>query len=173
MTMGTRVTMRNQIRTLFWNCAALGAAGLLFSSPALGVIVDGSNGTGTANVMQGTEPPVTGSAKAGKILGFSGVYVGNRWALTASHIAANSTIDAGTPFTLVDGRTFNTDQSSVRLTNPSDHSVTDLLLVHLGGDPGLSNLNIASAAPSLGSKIYAMGNGLSRGASDGLGYSEV
>jgi hypothetical protein len=70
----------------------------------------------------------------------------------------NITFDAtsGSPGTYV------YDGTSVRLTNPSDGSSTDLLLFHLAITPALPNLNIPALSPALGTFIYTMGYGLGR-----------
>ncbi|HEX8911650.1 MAG TPA: trypsin-like serine protease [Humisphaera sp.] len=141
------------------------AAATSASQPAGAVIVSGSNGTGTANVLPNSTPPVAGWANAGTILSGSGVYLGNQWVLTVSHIAPNATIGSGTPFTLTSGAVLTTDQTSVRLVNPSDNSPTDLLLLHVSTDPALQRVNLSSATPTLGTTIYSMGNGLTRSSS--------
>jgi len=144
------------------------------ASPARAVIVDGANGTGTANVLPASAPPVAGSANAGTIGGASGVYLGNRWAMTVAHTIAGGVINPGSSFVLADGRSFTVDQTSTRLVNPADGQPTDILLIHLATDPVLPTLSVGSSTPNLNTLIYTMGNGLTRStAVPGTGYSQT
>jgi hypothetical protein len=149
-------------RAFQWLSACIVAGFIILSAvPAQGVIVDGANGTGAANVLPGSPPPLNDWDNAGSILGASGVYLGNQWGLTAAHIAANGIINPGTVFTLTDGRSFTVDQVSTRVLN-GDSSPADLILFHLATNPGLPSVTLASSSPALGTQIFSMGNGLTR-----------
>lgn len=141
------------IRCISFFSAFIAAAGLVGSASA--VIV--GSGDGTQDTSQ--PPGIPGWNNVGQVNAGSGTYIGNGWVLTAFHVnPGNITFDAtsGSPGTyLYDGQ-------SMRLTNPSDGSPTDLLLFHLATTPTLPNLNIPASSPALGTFVYTMGYGLSR-----------
>jgi hypothetical protein len=150
--------MGSQLICRSWVCAAI-----CVGCPALAAaaIVDGSNGTGTANT---TPPyPVAGLNNVGKLIfgpPGSGIYLGNQWVLTATHIG---TVSAGTEFD-VNGAAFFSDGNVVRLNNPSDNSPTDLEVFHLTADPGLPRLTLSGSTPAVGTSIFVTGFGLTRSA---------
>ncbi len=87
-------------------------------------------------------------------VGDNGVYLGNRWVLTASHVGAGPIVfaDVGT-FGAVPG-------SEVRLHSPTDSSApTDLLLFRLAADPGLPALRIATSTVPAGDLVMYIGDG--------------
>lgn len=146
---------------LMWlGCA--GVAGILgWAGLARAVIVEGTNGTGTAN----TQPPfpVAGLNNVG-VLGFStpasGVYIGNGWGLTAAHVSAVGSFP-GAMFTVA-GSNYTIDATHT-FTN-ADNSTPDLIAFHLTSNPPLAALALASVSPTLGMTIDSMGDGLTRSA---------
>jgi hypothetical protein len=94
-----------------------------------------------------------GFGNVGVLNGSSGVYLGNRWVLTARHVGAGTITLGGTPFTH--------DASSIYHIGTAD-----LTLFRLNSDPGLPSLTIASSAPTLGSTLYMAGNGRNRADSE-------
>jgi hypothetical protein len=92
-------------------------------------------------------------------VGDNGVYLGNRWVITAFHVGAQTTTFPGIPgsFDVVPG-------SAVQLQNPTGFNLstnTDLLMYRLTTDPGLPSLAIATSTPAQGSTITFIGDGLS------------
>lgn len=150
------------IRHRFVLACTLAAAALAAAPEARAVIVDGPNGTGVAN----TQPPfpVAGLNNVGTV-NFnpqsSGVYLGNGWALTASHVGSlpppSFTIPSGPG-----AGTYFSDQA-VPILN-SDNSPADLAVFHLTTTPNLPALNLSIASPAVGTLLYAMGNGQTRSA---------
>ena len=98
----------------------------------------------------------------GIIDGSTGVYLGNRWVLTARHIRHPA------PITFPDRGTFQADPSSVfYIKNPTGSGLTqftDLVIYQLAEDPGLPPLRIASETPSAGTVVTMIGNGRDRAA---------
>lgn len=93
----------------------------------------------------------------GRVGSASGVYLGNRWVLTANHVGSAS-------LRLSDGRTFAPiAESGVRLQNTGSvagFGGADLFMYRLAADPGLPALNIAAAAPARGERVSMIGAGL-------------
>jgi hypothetical protein len=91
------------------------------------------------------------------------VYLGNRWMITADHVADSAV-------TFSDGRVFNiTVGSDVTLSNPTSSGLTgsaDLRMFQLTADPGLPALNIGASAPSSGAKVTMIGAGRDRAANE-------
>ena len=78
-------------------------------------------------------------------VGDNGVYLGNRWVITAAHVGAQTTTFPGIP-----GSFAVVPESAVQLQNPSGFGLTtstDLLMYRLTTDPGLPSLVIASSTP--------------------------
>jgi hypothetical protein len=87
----------------------------------------------------------------------SGVYLGNRWVLTAGHVGAGAVTIAGTSYVVQAG-------SAIRLRTPDDSGVTDLALFRLAADPGLPEVTLVAAAPGNGTAVTMIGYGRTRGA---------
>ena len=92
--------------------------------------------------------------------GGSAVYIGDRWVLTARHVAAAPTVvefpGIGTYQPL--------DDSWIPIENsdPSLTEFTDLVLFRLQEDPGLPPIPITSQTPAVGTEVYLVGNGRNR-----------
>jgi hypothetical protein len=100
--------------------------------------------------------PDPGFDHVGLIGGLSGVYLGEGWVLTASHVGVGTFVLGGVPYEPIPG-------SSIRLTNDSGAD-PDLLLFKLFERPPLPGLALASASPSLNESVILVGNGRNRGA---------
>jgi MYXO-CTERM domain-containing protein len=129
---------------------------LVVSTPARAVIIDTLTGTGN------TSAPVDdpGWDNVGYRGIGTGVYVGNRWVLTASHVWSGSIVLPSGTYALDPG-------SEVTLTNngaPGKSTYTDLVLYRLTTDPGLPTLSIAATAPADGTAVTLIGAGRDRGA---------
>jgi hypothetical protein len=147
-------------RTTSWSLpraiAAFCAACLLLPASARAVIIDSITGTG--NTTAPSDNP--GWANVGTVNNGSAVYLGNRWALTATHVWTGSTTFSGTTYAHVPG-------SEITLSNngaPGKSAWSDLVLYQLATDPGLPSLQIASSTPANGSAVTMIGAGRDRGA---------
>lgn len=128
-------------------CAALCACAL----PAAAMVI--STGDGTGN-----------TAAPGDDFGFghvgitsnllSGVYLGNRWVLTANHVGERDITLLGTPYLAVPG-------SKIRLANASSPH-PDLMLYRLQSGPALPRLALSTATPTVGEDVRCAGNGWNR-----------
>ncbi|HLP07450.1 MAG TPA: trypsin-like serine protease [Opitutaceae bacterium] len=87
----------------------------------------------------------------------SGVYLGNRWVLTAGHVGAGAVTIGGTSYAVQAG-------SAIRLRTPDDSGVTDLALFRLAADPGLPEIALAAETPGTGTAVTMIGCGRTRGA---------
>ena len=100
----------------------------------------------------------------GVVNGASGIYLGNRWVLTAAHVAG--TLPTAATF---GGINYSTVSASFqRLHNPGGYgftSLTDLALFRLASDPGLPTVSIGTASPSVGADVMMIGRGRDQAAS--------
>jgi hypothetical protein len=139
-----------------WLAAAFAAWLGFFVSAAQAVIIESSSGAG--NTTAPVDDP--GFANVGIRGAASGVYVGNRWVLTANHVGGGSIELDGTVYGLQAG-------SGRRLTNAGAggrSASTDLYMYRIDADPaGLSALSIASSSPSVGDDLVMVGAGYDRG----------
>lgn len=147
-------------RTTSWRLpralAVFCAAGLLLPDFALAVIIDSTTGTG--NTSAPTDNP--GWANVGTVNNGSAIYLGNRWALTATHVWTGPTTFSGTTYQIVAG-------SEITLSNngaSGQSAYSDLVLYQLAADPGLPSLQIASSTPANASAVTMIGAGRNRGA---------
>jgi hypothetical protein len=100
----------------------------------------------------------------GVVNGASGIYLGNRWVLTAAHVAG--TLPAVATF---GGLNYSTAAGSYQqLHNPGGYgftSLTDLALFRLASDPGLPTVSIGTGSPSVGADVMMIGRGRDQAAS--------
>lgn len=139
--------------------AAVAAAGIavvigqssLAPSNALAVVIKDGDGTGN------TSPPADdpGVGHVGTFGSESGVYLGNGWVISASHIAFQPFALGGVTYPDVAG-------SKHRLTTPGS-GLADLALYKIDGDPGLPAMNIASTSVALNRNVIMHGHGRNRG----------
>lgn len=112
------------------------------------------NSTTTTNTSAPADDP--GWSNVGIINRATGIYLGNRWMLTAAHVGVGDV-------TFDDGRTFSPDTlTRFDLTNPAGEGLTplaDLVMFQLTEDPGLPPLHISQTPPPIGGQVTVIGNG--------------
>ena len=121
-----------------------------------GVIVN--TVTGTGNTTAPSDNP--GWENVGVRGIGTGVYLGNLWVLTASHVGGGDILLGGATYTMAAGTGF-------QLTNAGasgKSTLTDLYMYQLTADPGLPALRIATSTPALQKAVTMVGAGLDRGA---------
>ncbi len=132
----------------------------LLSLPAAAVVISG--GTGAGNTSAPVDDP--GFANIGKLNSASAIYLGNRWVLTAHHVA--NSLPASVNF---GGTSYATEAATwQRLNNNSTPGMTvstDLVLFRLATDPGLASLSISSAPTVTSDPLVMIGNGRNRATS--------
>ncbi len=136
--------------------AAVVWIGCCAAGPARAVIIDTLTGTG--NTTAPADNP--GWANVGTVNNGSAVYLGDRWAITATHVWTGATTFSGTTYQNVPG-------SEITLSNngaAGKTAYTDLVLYRLATDPGLPSLQIAQSTPTNGSAVTMIGAGRDRGA---------
>jgi hypothetical protein len=143
-----------------WSTDALrrmGAAGLLYVLalvPRAHAVVINTLDDQVNRVAPADDP---GWNNVGRVGSASGVYLGNRWVLTANHVGSAS-------LRLSDGRTFApVADSGVRLQNTGSvagFGGADLFMYRLAADPGLPAVSIAASAPAPGERVSMIGAGL-------------
>jgi hypothetical protein len=127
--------------------------------PALAVVIDTGDGTGNT-----TAPPDDpGWANVGTIGGLTGVYIGDRWVLTANHVGDGAIVLQGITYQPLAG-------SRVRFEKPPG-SYADLIVYRIQGRPPLPSLVLADTMPGLGDEVTMIGNGWNRQA--GLTYWDI
>ena len=128
------------------------ALSLLLAAPAGALILDSGDGQGN------TTPPSDdpGWAHVGKVTYPSGIYLGNGWMLTASHVTVSNPVIDGVTYPVVPG-------TVVQLHNP-DTSLADLQVFRIDPHPNLPLLRIRSQTPALDTDVTFIAVGLSRGA---------
>jgi secreted trypsin-like serine protease len=100
----------------------------------------------------------------GVVNGASGIYLGNRWVLTAAHVAGtlpSAATFGGINYSALAG-------SYQRLHNPGGYgftSLTDLALFRLATDPGLPTVSINSGSPAVNADVMMIGRGRDQAAS--------
>ena len=105
------------------------------AAPARGVIIDTITGTG--NTSAPADDP--GWANVGVRGAGSGVYLGDRWVLSAHHVGAGSILLGGTTYAVEANTAFRLTNGGAAGTSAS----TDLVMFRLATDPGLPMLPIA------------------------------
>lgn len=114
--------------------------------------------TGTGNTNAPADDP--GWANLGFLGVGTGIYLGDGWVLTASHVGPGTITLAGMAYAPLVG-------SAVQLTNSAvgKTTSTDLILFRLAATPaGLGSLTLASSPPTLGAPVTMIGAGRDRGA---------
>lgn len=100
----------------------------------------------------------------GVVNGASGIYLGNRWVLTAAHVAG--TLPSAATF---GGINYNAEAGTYQqLHNPGGYgltSLTDLALFRLTTDPGLPTVSIHAGSPTVGADVMMIGRGRDQAAS--------
>jgi len=118
-----------------------------FASAASAIVnVFDPQGNTVAPTGMGGEPGDPGFSHVGQVNGSTGVYLGNRWVLTANHVGAGN-------FSL-GGNVYNPN-------GVDSHQIggTDLRLFRLSTSPGLPLLRIASASPAVNDFVVMIGAG--------------
>jgi hypothetical protein len=126
----------------------------LLSLPAGAVVHTTGNGAGN------TTPPPDDPGFANVGVGtnnLSGVYIGNRWVLTADHVGEVGFEFLGVTYQALPG-------SRVRIQKPPG-TQADLALVRIIGFPPLPPVALSSASPTQGDVVTMIGNGWNRQAS--------
>lgn len=131
-------------------------AALACPTAARAVIIDTRFGTG--NTTAPADNP--GWANVGLRGIGTGVYLGDRWVLTAAHVGPGSIVLSGTTYAAETGSTLTLDNAF----DPARTEPTDLILYRLTADPGLPSLSIASSQLASGADVTMIGNGRDRGA---------
>lgn len=94
----------------------------------------------------------------GTIGGGSGIYLWDRWVMSAAHVAG--TLPTSATF---GGSTYPTEAGTFhRLANPTGSglsTLTDIVLFRLGTDPGLPPLALVSSTPVVGAVVTMIGGG--------------
>lgn len=126
------------------------------ASRAQGVVIS-SQSLDTNTTAPSDDPGWSNVAHIGNA---TGVYLGNRWMITAGHVsdAPARFTDGRAPFAVSVG-------SKVSLRNPNG-SIADLRMFRLADDPGLPALTIADSSPGAGTIVTMIGSGFDK--ADGL-----
>jgi hypothetical protein len=130
----------------------LALAGLLAATPAPAVLIASGDGTGNTSA----PPSDPGWSHVGTLNYLTGVYLGDGWVLTASHVGTGAIHLGGTSFPPV-------TYSTVVLEH-APGAPTDLRMFRLVSDPGLTTLPVAAASPAVGTQAVMIGYGRNRGA---------
>jgi hypothetical protein len=87
----------------------------------------------------------------------TGIYLGDRWMLSAAHVGVSSVVfpELGTFEPIASTRYQLSNPPGRRLTKPAD-----LILFQLANDPGLPPLDVLSTTPSVGTEVRVVGDGL-------------
>jgi hypothetical protein len=147
----TMITIRNHHRQ---RLAALGLAVVLgcMGAVASGVVIDSTNPDySIVRSAPADDPGWNRVGKVGSGAG-SGVYLGQGWVLTASHVGAGD-------FT-VDGQTYLAKQGSLERLKNADDSWADLIVYELQTSPNLGDVRISSTRPTASSLVTMIGYGL-------------
>lgn len=120
--------------------------------------------SGASNTTAPPGQPYFGNV--GIVGGGSAVYLGNRWVLTAAHVAGSlpaSAVFGGTTYTTQPG-TFNRLHDPATIGGPSP-VFTDIVVFRLASDPALPWVEIATATPTVAAGVTMIGAGRQQEAS--------
>ena len=127
------------------------ALNVFAASGARGLVIE--SGEDELNSRAPADDP--GWANVGVCNGWTAVYLGRGWVLTAAHVGP-SNID-------LEGTIYKADiKSRERARNP-DGTAADLMLFRIDPEPDLPSLKISAESPPIGSSIVMVGSGLGRG----------
>jgi len=127
-----------------------------FAQPAQAVVIEMGDGSGNTSA----PPDDPGWANVGRVGGLTGVYLGDGWVLTASHVTDGPIELQGITYQPVAG-------SKVFFQKPPG-STADLIVYRIQGPPPLPSLVLSGATPGVTDEVTMIGNGWSRQA--GLTY---
>lgn len=145
--------MRSAILIGWRPCAAALLLAAAAPAPRASAVVISAASDAANLVAPGNDP---GWINVGRVGNASGVYLGNRWVVTANHVG-----DAA--LRLSDGRELVLSiGSGVRLSNTGGFGSPDVRMFRLAADPGLAALEIGTAPPGVGSLVTMIGAGLDR-----------
>lgn len=139
---------------------------LLWVFPARALVIN-QNDAAAYQATLSPPPDDPGWNNVGALNGASGVYLGNGYVLTASHVGAGTISLNGTGYAY-DG------QGVTRLTNPATDAPTDLVVFHLAQNPDLPSLALNSNASLPANQPFLfIAQGTDRGATqpDGFNYA--
>jgi hypothetical protein len=127
--------------------------------PALAVVIDTGDGSGNTSA----PPDDPGWANVGTIGTLVGVYLGDRWVLTANHVGDGAIVLQGVTYQPIEG-------SKVLLQKPPG-TYADLIVYRIQGQPPLPSLVLSDTTPNLDDEVTMIGNGWNREA--GLTYWDI
>lgn len=137
--------LRRAIGPVAWTAIALVAVAF---EGASAVVITTGDGTGNTSA----PPDDPGFDHVGD-KGTTGVYIGNRWVLTANHAHATDIRFGGITYAWVEG-------TEVQLTTGGVPS--DLLIYRVWPEPPLPGVAIADAPPQIGESVTMIGRGNNR-----------
>lgn len=128
---------------------------LILLLPVSGLAVVITDGDGTGNVMPPEDDP--GFANIGILNDGSGIYLGNRWVLTAAHVGAGSITLNDLPYGHLSEETVRLKNTMIGLTPE-----TDILLMRLEVEPDLPALHAGCRSVSTSREVMLVGGGRQR-----------
>jgi hypothetical protein len=135
------------------------ALALALAVPASAVIIDSGDGTGNTTAPIPVDP---GWTNVGTIGSLTGVYLGGKFVLTASHVGAGNIVLDGVTYQYVPGTAVQLDNGEP----PPGTTYADLLMFEICPEPPLPALAIASSPPPPvpTTQLILVGHGTNRGA---------
>jgi hypothetical protein len=136
----------------FYGVIALNLALHVFvARGAVGLVIEHEEET--INHQAPTDDP--GWANVGVCDGWTAVYLGRGWAITAAHVGAADITLEGTKYVA--------DIESRERVRNTDGTTADLMLFRIDPVPDLPSVEISTESPPTGSSIVMVGSGLGRG----------